>query len=118
MRQIPPSLGTAVTCIAVALVFPLTLLHAQLPEEPSWARQFGTPRVDQANGIAVMDFNVYVAGDLIGALPGQTNKFPGEKSGFLRKYDRQGKIVWTRQIGNNSAGEDSVTSVAVTAGAY
>jgi len=119
MRRVPPPyLGAALSSVVVALVFPLTLLHAQLPvEEPSWSRQFGTPQPDQANGIAVLDGNVYVVGDVIGALPGESNEFPQEKSGFLRKYDYQGKVVWTRSIGNNMPNEDSVTSVAATAGA-
>ena len=119
MRQVSPQyLGAALASFVVALVFPLALLHAQLPvEEPSWSRQFGSTGFDQANGIAVLDLNVYVAGDVIGALPGQSNEFPMEKSGFVRKYDREGKVVWTRSIGNNMPGEDSVTSVAATAGA-
>ena len=72
MRRVPPQyLGAAVTSVVVALAYPLTLLHAQLPvEEPSWSRQFGTANPDQANGIAVLDGNVYVVGDVIGALPG------------------------------------------------
>ena len=119
MRRVsPPYLGAAVTSVVVALVFPLTLLHAQLPvEEPSWSRQFGTPQADQANGIAVLDRDVYVVGDVTGALPGESKEFPNEKSGFVRKYDYQGKVTWTRSVGNNSPGEDSVTSVAATAGA-
>src|SRR5512147_1523414 len=101
MRQVrPPLLGAPVRFVLCALVFPVVLLHAQPPvEEPSWSRQFGTTRFDQANAIAVMDFNVYVAGDVIGALPGQVDEFPNVRSAFVRKYDRQGTVVWTRQFG-------------------
>jgi hypothetical protein len=105
-----------VTCFVVGLALPPSLLHAQAPrEEPSWGRQFGTARVDQANGIAVSDGSVYVVGDVTGALPGQTSEFPNEKGAFLRKYDFQGNVVWTRQFGHNSPGQDSGTSVAANA---
>ena len=119
MRQVvPPYLGAPVTSVVVALVLPLTMLHAQLPlEEPSWSQQFGNTQPDQANGIAVLDGNIYVVGDVTGALPGESNEFPSEKSGVVRKYDYQGKVQWTRSIGNNTPGEDSATSVAATAGA-
>ena len=118
MRQVlPPSLRAPITFAVLACVFPLALLHAQLPEEPSWSRQFGTPRFDQANGIAVMDFNVYVAGDVIGALPGQVDEFPTVRSAYVRKYDRQGTVVWTRQFGGTTPGEDVATGVAAAAGA-
>jgi hypothetical protein len=119
MRQVlPPRLGARVTTIVAALVFSLALLHAQRPvEEPSWSRQFGTTRFDQANAIAVLDLNVYVAGDLIGALPGQVDEFPGVRSAFVRKYDSQGNVAWTRQFGGSTPGEDTATGVAAAAGA-
>lgn len=117
MRQVvPPSLGPSIAGLVVALVSSLVLVAAQQrPEEPSWGRQFGTARFDQANGVAVVDGNVYVVGDASGALPGQTAEFPNEKSAFVRKYDFQGKEIWTRQFGTNSPGQDSATSVAANA---
>lgn len=119
MRRVsPPYLGAAVTSVVVALVFPLALVRAAGPlPEPSWARQFGTDKFDQANGVAVRDFNVYVAGDAWGALPGQGVEFPNERSAFVRKYDRDGNIAWTHQFGGNTTGEDTVTGIATTANA-
>jgi len=117
MRQVlAPYLGALVRFVLFALAFPLALLHAQRPvEEPSWSRQFGTNRYDQATGIAVADGNVYVAGEGIGALPGQVNEFPPDVSGFVRKYDSKGAVLWTQSIGNTTPGEDHVTGVAVNA---
>jgi beta-propeller repeat-containing protein len=119
MRQASPRLGAWTTSLVVALVVPVALLHAQRAQVESWARQFGTARFDQANGIAVADFNVYVAGDAIGALPGQVSEFPQEVSGFVRKYDSKGTVVWTQTIGSTTEGEDHATSVAAnTSGVY
>lgn len=117
MRQGSPlHLGARATCLASVVCVSIAVLGAQAPrEEPSWGRQFGTARVDQANGIAVSDGNVYVVGDVAGALPGQTTEFPNEKAAFIRKYNFEGKEVWTRQFGSNSPGQDSATSVAANA---
>jgi len=72
-----------------------------------WIRQFGTPLLDVIKGVAVDHGSVYVAGDTLGALPGQTSA--GGRDAFLRKYDRKGNVLWTRQFG--SAGNDFVGSV-------
>ena len=117
MRQGSPlHLGARTTCLAGVVSASIAVLSAQAPrEEPSWGRQFGTARVDQANGVAVSDGNVYVVGDVTGALPGQAVEFPNDKSAFLRKYDFQGNMMWTRHFGHNSPGQDSGTSVAAHA---
>ncbi|MCC7368025.1 MAG: PD40 domain-containing protein [Chloroflexi bacterium] len=74
---------------------------------PTWTRQFGTAERDVAYAVAAREDAVYVAGNTSGVFPGQTLP-PGHTSGsggygFLRKYDRNGSEVWTRQIGSTSA---------------
>jgi hypothetical protein len=63
----------------------------------AWTRQFGTSSSDYAYGVFVDASGVYVAGDTGGALPGQVSS--GSSDAFLRKYDFDGNIVWTRQFG-------------------
>jgi antitoxin component YwqK of YwqJK toxin-antitoxin module len=61
-----------------------------------WTRQFGTPVFDAVYGIAVDGTGVYAAGRTDGSLKG-TSK--GAVDGFIRKYDHDGKRLWTRQFG-------------------
>lgn len=66
-----------------------------------WTRQFGTPGFDDIHDVAVDDDNgVYVAGSVIGQLPGQT--WAGGSDDYVRKYDSDGAIVWTRQSGTTA----------------
>jgi hypothetical protein len=75
-----------------------------------WTRQFGSGGDDfAALGIAARDGVVYVAGGVAEALPGQTSS--GDYDAFLRKYDRHGNELWTRQFGTDTA--DDIHSVAV-----
>ncbi len=61
-----------------------------------WAQQFGSRSVDFANDIAVdSSGNSYTLGDTNGALG---LKIGGSDS-FLRKYDTNGVLKWTRQFG-------------------
>ena len=53
--------------------------------------------------------NVYVAGTVSGALKGQQGW--GSDDAYLRKYDRMGDELWTRQLGSDSM--DRSWSVAV-----
>jgi hypothetical protein len=64
-----------------------------------WTRQFGTPEQDQALGVATDGTGVYVTGRT------QGNIVPGSQVGnsddaFLRRYDANGTLVWTRQFGD------------------
>ena len=64
-----------------------------------WTRQFGTNSRDDATEVAVDGAgNVYVVGDIPAALPGQTNL--GRYDAYLRKYDNEGRELWTRQFGS------------------
>ena len=76
-----------------------------------WTRQFGTASVDQSLGVAAHAAGVFVAGNTSGALPGQTSA--GGQDAFVRVYDADGSIVWTRQFGN--AGLNAASSVAASA---
>lgn len=82
-----------------------------------WTDQFGTPGFDDIHDVAVDSDSddddgeddadegrtgIYVAGSVIGQLPGQT--WGGGSDGFVRRYDSDGNVVWTRQFGT-AAGE-------------
>src|SRR5688572_7467960 len=68
-----------------------------------WTRQFGSSRHDQAFGAAIDPSGVYVVGETQGILPDQTSPGcvvpPTCEDVFLRKYDRDGNEIWTRQFG-------------------
>lgn len=78
-----------------------------------WTRQFGTDSVDSARGIASdADGNVYVTGDTFGEL-GSPNA--GGVDVFLRSYDSDGVLRWTRQFGgtgNDAFPDDYAAAVA------
>jgi len=79
----------------------------------AWTRQFGSSLSDSGTGIAVDgQGNIYVGGAVSGPLPGQV--YLGISDGFLRKYDKAGNEVWTRQLG--TSGPDSVSGVALDSG--
>ena len=65
-----------------------------------WARQFGTPREDDATSVAV-DANgfVYTVGRTAGTFPGQVSA--GGFDAYVRKQDAAGGEVWTRQFGSS-----------------
>ncbi|MDQ3956618.1 MAG: hypothetical protein M3285_13855, partial [Actinomycetota bacterium] len=80
-----------------------------------WTRQFGSPSQDFARAVAATPSGIYVAGFTRGVLPGQSSA--GDDDAFVRKYDVDGNVVWTRQFG--SAEFDIVAGVAATpAGIY
>jgi hypothetical protein len=75
-----------------------------------WTRQFGSNERDLAKGVALDDVgNVYVVGQTMGALSGQTSA--GGWDAFLRKYSPAGDEVWTRQFGGG--GGESAASVRI-----
>ncbi len=78
-----------------------------------WTRQFGTSAYDNAASLAVDSSGVYVAGRTSGALPGQSSA--GSEDTYLRKYDFDGNVVWTRQFGSSSS--DIPTGVAIDSSA-
>jgi len=75
-----------------------------------WTHQFGTSLSDQVRGVSAdADGNVYVAGSTENALPGQV--IAGFHDAFVRKYDSNGTVLWTRQFG--SLAIDVATGVSV-----
>ncbi len=79
-----------------------------------WTRQFGTGSTDDANGVAADTTGIYIVGRTNGAL-GQAAL--GSFDMFLRKYDANGNVVWTRQFGTDST--DAGYAVAVnSSGVY
>ena len=65
-----------------------------------WIDQFGTPGTESTSGVAVDPTGVYVAGGVLGALPGQAGA--GGFDAYVRKYDFNGHVIWTRQFGTLS----------------
>jgi hypothetical protein len=64
-----------------------------------WTRQFGTSSSDRANGVASDSFgNAYVVGQTDGSL-GEPNL--GSRDAFVRKYDGNGTLSWSRQVGSS-----------------
>src|SRR2546428_7317178 len=77
----------------------------------TWTVQFGTVLDDSAVAVAVDASGVYVAGQTIGPLPGQTNA--GNLDAYLQKYDTAGNLLWTSQVGTPS--EDAATAIVTGA---
>ncbi|MBM3695185.1 MAG: hypothetical protein FJW79_04545 [Actinobacteria bacterium] len=80
-----------------------------------WTRRFGPSGWDFGKAVAVDSSGVYVVGETEGAFPGCINH--GGTDVFVRKYDHNGTVLWTRQFGTTS--DDSGQGVAVsTSGVY
>jgi uncharacterized protein (TIGR03437 family) len=59
-----------------------------------WTQQFGTSGVDEAWGVAANETGVYLVGNSSSFISG-----PGGEGLFVRRYDADGNILWTRQFG-------------------
>jgi hypothetical protein len=81
-----------------------------------WTRQFGTITVDIATGVAVaVDGSVFVVGNTGGVLGDSSS---GSVDAFVRKYDANGNVVWTRQFGTTDEDIASGVAVAVDGSVY
>lgn len=83
-----------------------------------WLRQFGSPTDDPFSGwgyagIATDATGVYVASSTTSPLAGEPSL--GGWDGFLRKYDFEGNVAWTRTISTSC--DDSATSLVAANGA-
>jgi uncharacterized protein DUF1996 len=79
--------------------------------EIAWIHQFGTTRYDLGYAAATDGSGVYVAGFTNYALDGQ--EYHRRYDAFVRKYDADGSVLWTRQFG--SSGTDQVFAIAADA---
>lgn len=76
-----------------------------------WTRQIGGVGADRATDLTTgLDGAIYVVGDTVGALDGQSNV--GLEDAFITKFAADGTKVWTRLLG--TAGDDQ--ALAVTTG--
>ena len=67
----------------------------------AWTRLFGGSWIDEARAVAIgNDGAIYVAGNTLGALDGQT--YNGNGDAFLTKYRADGTRDWTRLLGTLS----------------
>src|SRR5436309_752161 len=73
-----------------------------------WTRQFGSSEDDECGGISAFSSDVsadasgvYVTGATSGTLPAQ--RMSGIQDAFVRKYDFDGNVVWTKQFGVSNA---------------
>ena len=78
-----------------------------------WERVFGDPsEQDEALDVAADSTGIYVAGWTRGALPEQTSA--GFLDGYVRKYNVDGDVSWTRQFG--TAFDERVHGIAARSG--
>lgn len=62
-----------------------------------WSRQLGSSLYDYSYGAAASGSGIYIAGYTSDALPGQTSA--GNYDAYLARYDANGTLAWTRQMG-------------------
>ena len=77
----------------------------------AWTRQFGTTEFDTGKGVGVGGGGVYVGGTTKGVLQYQNR---GRLDAFVRRYDGDGNVDWTRQFG--TLDDDLIEDMAVTPG--
>lgn len=75
--------------LAILCAIPLAAEEGEL----LWSRQFGGLQTDEAYGVYTDGRSIYAGG-----IAYQQTGFPGV-NGFLRKYDRAGRLLWERQFG-------------------
>jgi hypothetical protein len=69
-----------------------------------WVRQFGTDGQDLSHSVTGdTNGNVFVSGSVMGSLAGPYAG--GFSDGFLRKYDSNASVQWTRQFGTDTEEE-------------
>ncbi len=74
----------------------------------AWTKQLGTPSDDFSTAVSTDDAgNSYITGYTFGSLDGTNN---GIADAFLAKYDANGNMIWTKQLG--ASGKDISTSIS------
>jgi len=65
-----------------------------------WTKQLGTPSFDASTSVSVDGLgNIFISGSTLGDFDG-TNA--GSLDAFISKFDTDGVLVWTRQLGSSS----------------
>jgi hypothetical protein len=100
----PVAAGAALLALALAA-------SPVLAVSTTWTRQFGTTAEDVAGGIAQDSTGFTVVGTTGGPL---VRAVKGGADAFIRRYDRSGKLLWTRQFGTD--GQDMAVDVAADSG--
>jgi len=88
------------------------------PYQVSWIRQFGGTGQDsgQGAGVAVSALgDVFVTGETYSSLFAQN---AGSADIYLAKYDRDGTLIWGRQVGGSSADWSMDVTVDVAGDAF
>src|SRR3990172_7232000 len=89
--------------VALALLVPATVLAASA----AWTRHLGSGVEDVAGGIAADSGGVTIVGTTGGNI---ARTVRGPSDAFIRRYDRAGRVLWTRQFGTD--GQDWAIDVA------
>ena len=76
-----------------------------------WHRLIDTTSADEARGVAVDSSGVYVVGRTNGELAAPA---VGGLDVFLRKFDANGNVIWTRQFGSNTTDQGNAVAVNST----
>lgn len=104
--------GTAGTDEAITVPgVPFDAFVIKLSEqgEQLWTERFGDPAVDDAaTGVDAGAAGVYVAGWTVGSFPGEASE--GGSDAFVRRLQRDGEEIWTRQFGTRQ--DDEAEGVA------
>jgi hypothetical protein len=99
-----------ITLTIVIVVFSWSQAPA---DQHTWLDQFGSLNSEQAAAVDAGNNAVYVAGWIdYGALEGLTSN--GSADAFVRCYDNNGLVVWTRQFGTST--RDRASAVAAIDG--
>ena len=97
--------------VGAAVVLALLVPGTTLAVSTAWTRQLGTKVEDTAGGIAADSGGVTIVGTTQGNL---ARTLRGFSDAFIRRYDRSGRVLWTRQFGTD--GQDWAIDVAADAG--
>jgi hypothetical protein len=82
-----------------------------------WTKQLGTSYVDYGRGVTTdSSGNIYVTGDTLGGLDGNTNS--GFEDISLIKYNSSGTKQWTKQLGTSSTDYGSGVSTDSSGNIY
>jgi hypothetical protein len=96
---------------AGAALLSVAIAAPTLATSATWTRQFGTAAEEVAGGIAQDATGFTVVGTTGGPL---VHAVGGANDGFVRRYNRSGTILWTRQFG--TSGQDMAVDVAADGG--